>query len=507
MNDGIIIGIDFGTTNTSISQMDYYNGVLMPICLKFEGGNSYIKTLITYISNENYYIGKEARNIQGDNLKSIKRKIVNNEELGFTKYHKNEEDVIGDFLKGIIDNVKLQFRSYIQGVVFGVPIGITDANKKLYLKALVKSEIFKNYDIAKKNTIFVSEPIGAALDYATKLTDDKKILVFDFGGGTLDMIITQTKNIISKNEISEQEILAKTDGLKIGGDDFDEIILKDIVAQKVGVEKLKQNLKINSFADIYKTVEGRNLMDSITYAKEKLSTVKVTNINVQLSTYESINVQVTKEEFENAIGNIIKEISLKIDECLNSANNKSGLKPQDIDIVVMAGGSSLIPKVQDLLCSKFGTSKVKINDDPMTSIARGLALRGHNQQNIKINDIAEHSYGVKVLNDNGMVQIANITEKNQKIEDINSGKYYFEFELTDTAKTNNFFRINICSDKNECGVVRVPFEDKKALMQDSTFKLHFVINSNLGILETKIYDLDREKMVDIPISDNERINL
>jgi molecular chaperone DnaK (HSP70) len=497
----IAIGIDFGTTNTSIAYMSYNNNnnETYPDCFQIKG-RKYAKTLLTYINPDNYYIDEEALNHSYQYpkgfIRSIKRKIAN--DINFTIFDKSSDDIISDYLKVLYKKIEpqLPLESSINRVIMGVPIGFSDKNKNIYLKALSKAGFFDSREEAKIGTVFVSEPIAAVLDYNLTLKENKNVMVFDFGGGTLDMVIMKMDNVIRQNEVHEHDVISKSGNLHLGGDDFDRAILEEIVAEKVGIRKLKRDLKIDSFEDIYIVKDGIELLKAVQIAKEELSSMTLTKLSL-ISGNLNINVEITRQEFEMAIKQYITKISNAIKDCLREANQGKGLSPEDIDVVVLAGGSSLVPIIQETLMSIFGRGKVKVHGDSLTSIARGLAVRGSISDNI--NDIIEHSYGVKSLNINREIYTRDIVSKGLTIDQINGDKYYYEVELVEEAKGKNSFSIIICEDGKEIGKARVPI-NQNSLMDESFYKIFFKVDKNRETLELYIWDQLRDRKVDIPVT-------
>lgn len=501
--DKIMIGIDFGTTNTSIAYMKYdsnWDNYRQENFL-FKS-KSTIKTLITYKDEDTYWIGDDAlarsyRQPKGF-VKSIKRRIIEDEKIYVPYVDKTEVDIVADILSKLKESIEpqLPLDTEIGGVVVGIPIGFSDISKNTYLKALTQSGFFNNIEEASKNTIFVSEPIAAVLDYNISLKDNKNIMVFDFGGGTLDLVIMKMQNISKSNELGKHDVLAKESGLYLGGDDFDKAILEDIVVEKYGARKLKRDLEIASFDEIYEVKDGIELMNAIQIAKEELSRNKIANISVLTPTLE-IDIEITREEFELAIQPYIKKIKKSVEACVEQAK----MSINSIDAVVLAGGSALVPKVQELLHEIFGRNKVRVHGDALTTIARGLALRGYNLEETDYSDILEHSYGIKIGNSQGSgTKISTILNKGQKIDEINESDDYFkEFELTDSAKTKNHFRITVCEDEIEIGTARIPIE--KDLMKNSRFKLIFKIDENLDKLKLEVFDVTRKVNINIPIEE------
>lgn len=498
--DNIKIGIDFGTTNTSVAYMKYNNisSIFSPECFELDNG-VIMRSAITYMDDNNFWIGDDAlRNsykYPNQYIDSLKRQVVNDTLKHKCFGSKVESDILADFFSSVMDRIKLQipYGCVVDGVAIGVPIGFRDRDKELYIQSLIKSGIYEDYGTASRNTMFVSEPIAAVLNYNVSLRDDKRVLVFDFGGGTLDLVIMDMNNIRRSNEISMHDVISKKGKLNLGGNDFDRAILEDIVVEKYGMTNLKKSLGINQLIDILKVQEGIALMNEIRRAKEELSKYEFTTIAFEKGNLK-MNLEVTREEYEYAINSYLKTIENLVDECLSYA----GLTPNDIDIVVLSGGSSLTPAVQKLLFDIFGVHKVKIDPgNTMTCISRGLALRAHDPGANRYNDILEHSYGVIMKDKQGNnTIIRKVLERGMKIKDINDKDYYREFVLIKEAKDKNIFIVKICEDSEEIGKARIKLTDE---MINSKFKLYFTIDENKERLELHIYDLKWKRKVEVPL--------
>lgn len=249
---------------------------------------------------------------------------------------------------------------------------------------------------------FLAEPIAAALSYLAQTASTMNILVFDFGGGTLDF------SIVSRPIGKAPQVIA-TGGLPIGGNTFNEEIMMQHLAQYFGVDAVwgNKNLPMPAFfrqslrrwyeLDQLQTTEIRdflkevarstdqiqyiwNLQDLINYdlghhlfrvieqAKQKLSSETRTDILFARERL-SINTSLTREQFEA----ILQPYLVQIDCALDKLFTESKLKPADIDVVVATGGSSLIPSVQQLLFDKYGKKNVQFHDI-FSGVGTGLAL-------------------------------------------------------------------------------------------------------------------------------------
>lgn len=249
---------------------------------------------------------------------------------------------------------------------------------------------------------FLAEPIAAALSYLAQTASTMNILVFDFGGGTLDF------SIVSR-PVGKGPLVVATGGLPIGGNIFNEEIMMQHLAQYFGVDEVwgtkklpmpaffKQSLRRWYELDQLQTTEVRdflkevarstkhvqyirNLQNLINYdlghhlfgvieeAKQKLSRETQADISFSRKGVDA-STSLTREQFETILGPYL----IQIDRALDTLFTESKLKPADIDVVVATGGSSLIPSVQQLLFDKYGKKNVQFHDI-FSGVGTGLAL-------------------------------------------------------------------------------------------------------------------------------------
>lgn len=252
---------------------------------------------------------------------------------------------------------------------------------------------------------FLAEPIAAALSYLVDVQEKRTVLIFDFGGGTLDF------SLVTKTPGSFPQIVA-TGGLPIGGNTFNEEIMLNFLAEYFGVYEtwgpkqlpvpafLKQSLRkwyeldhlqTPQIRDFLKELERSvsnsqyiiNLQELINYdlgyflfkeieaAKKQLSTADTARIAFSRERL-ALDVQITREQFEA----VLVPYEIQIDRALDELLADASVDPDDIDVVVTTGGSSLIPRVQALLAEKFGKNKVVFHD-VFTGVGAGLALADH----------------------------------------------------------------------------------------------------------------------------------
>lgn len=436
----ISYGIDFGTTNSTVAYVDENNEVTK-LALDPEADNPTVVRSVIYASPDGQFLfGKPAVDaylasvatnketekktiftgnyikIIDDNgrpatvpeiididvfnggrlLQALKTALSSRsiKEINlFGKVYLIEE-IIGMYLKELKSRSDKIVGQDVKSAVFGRPVEYVGGDNKLAIERMSKACEIAGFTDVK----FEYEPVGAAYDYGVNIKEDHKALIFDFGGGTLD---------ISIFKFPEKKVLVNL-GLPIGGDHFNSEIFMSSLSKYFGSEatygssnlslptyifNALQNwyeislLKTKSFSEslnlfryncsdsealdrlesLVKHNLGFSLYEEIERVKKSLS---INNEEKYSFHKENIRIEtlINKKEFEE----IIKYDLLDIKELLFNAISAADLDVNDIDIVATTGGSSLIPSVISLLDSIFGKNKIQ-KSDAFTGVASGLA--------------------------------------------------------------------------------------------------------------------------------------
>lgn len=426
--------IDFGTTNSSIAIRikDEKSRVESTIVFSHEGQPT-IPSLV-YVDNktdenriEDIPVGKNARAVSTNSttgsqrlIREIKIQIDNEKELirpSAMNRSFHTVSLVAAILRKLKERAdeeldKLQIDAH--GVVMGVPVSFSDNSKQMLYRALVLAGFYNNEAEAKRLTEFVSEPIAVAVNYGVKVEDKETIMVFDFGGGTLDVAILQ---LTPKGKYSDtrlpHDVLSKRRET-IGGEYLNKLIYQNIFVThyREELEKYRAQLKIprtmaiddiESVWDILSaTGAGCQLQDQIEDIKIKLSTEP--SWDFQFTGPDGMffpKTMITLTELYDAISETFDIIQNLVETCIEEA----GLKPYDIDDVLLAGGSSLIPCIQDILIEDIGFGdrvrgcmrRKAVPRDVLTSIVRGLSVYGCIEETSNrriVDDIVDLDYGV-----------------------------------------------------------------------------------------------------------------
>lgn len=308
------------------------------------------------------------------------------------------EDVVGMFLREMKSRADTILQEDVRAVVVGRPVTYVGPDNTLAIERMTHALKFAGFTHIE----FEYEPIAASYDYASRVKGSQQALIFDFGGGTLDISIVAIPSLA---------VLANV-GLPIGGDYFNSHIFTHKLSSFLGskttygpnkafmpsylYESLKDWYKatllkherfdvqmdhfaflssdpaaIESLRSLINNNLSFSLYDEIDRAKKYLSGNQVSAIQFHEKNID-IDTIFQKNEFEEYIHSDVLDIQKKIEEALSI----SRLTPDDIDAVSTTGGSSLIPKVTKLLEKMFGMEKI-LRHDAFTSVASGLALKAN----------------------------------------------------------------------------------------------------------------------------------
>lgn len=403
---GLFLGIDFGTTNSVVSIYNFKDGEAQTIPID---GSNIFPTAIQFetdpddeskLSRIFGVQAKEAAIIYPQStILSIKRYLGTDEKLKIVvdenEYMFSPEQITSEilgYLKQKADEYaqeELNIAGEFSGCVITVPANSTDKQKKMTKQAA----ILAGFD--EDNIYLRLEPAAAAISYAVNETRSKKVLVYDFGGGTFDSCILEIKK--KDDEEPTISILSTYGDNDLGGNDVDKMIM-DIIYQEF---KKITNEQIDLFDDTVddgvskrqKKVAMVRLQQVANQAKERLSQSKSTKVVlaplIQEPKIVNINMEITREDFLNhkrvnqlgdkpeifekfkdkSVENIIQLSMECIDKCLEAAN----LKESDIDEVFLVGGTSSIARINEYIVEKFNKPPFKSRISPALSISQGAA--------------------------------------------------------------------------------------------------------------------------------------
>jgi molecular chaperone DnaK len=370
-----VIGIDLGTTNSVVSIME---GGEVKVIANLEG-NRLTPSIVAFTDKGDTLVGDPARRQAVTNptntIYSIKRfmgrrhdEVASEEKLVPYKVVGGASDYVKVNAGGktytppeisamVLRKLKEAAESYlghkVNKAVITVPAYFNDAQRQ----ATKDAGQIAGLEVSR----IINEPTAAALAYGLEKKKDEKICVFDLGGGTFDVSILEVSNELV-------EVLSTNGDTHLGGDDFDEVLIHHIAAQfqkDNGIDLRKDAMAL------------QRLREAAEKAKKELSSLQNSEINLPFITADAsgakhLQMTITRSEFEKMVDHLIERCRTPVESALRDAK----LKPTDIDEVVLVGGSTRVPKVQDFVKKIFqGKEPHKgVNPDEVVSI--GAAIQG-----------------------------------------------------------------------------------------------------------------------------------
>ena len=373
-----IIGIDLGTTNSAVAVMEGGEAVIIP---NAEGART-TPSVVAFTKDGERLVGETAKRqaITNPNrtISSIKREMGTDYTVEIDGKKYTPEEISAMILQKLKSDVEAYLGEAVTEAVITVPAYFTDSQRQ------ATKDAGKIAGLNVKRII--NEPTAAALAYGVdKETDQHKIMVFDLGGGTFDVSILEVGDGVF-------EVLATRGNNKLGGDDFDNKLmnyLADEFMKENGVDLRKDPTSL------------QRLLDAAEKAKKELSTTTTTNINLPFITAINgvpahLNMDVKRAKFEELTSGLVDETMIPVREALNDA----GLSPNEIEKVLLVGGSTRIPAVQEAVKKLIGKEPQK-DINPDECVALGAALQGGvltgEVKDLLLLDVTPLSLGIETL--------------------------------------------------------------------------------------------------------------
>ena len=348
---GKVIGIDLGTTNSCVAVLEGGE----PVVIANAEGNRTTPSVVGFAKNGERLIGETAKRQAITNpdrtISSIKRYMGTDHtvEIDGKKYTPQDISAM------ILSKLKADAESYLGGTVteavITVPAYFTDSQKQ----ATKDAGKIAGLDVKR----IINEPTAASLAYGLDKDEAQhKILVYDLGGGTFDVSILELGDGVF-------EVLATNGNNKLGGDDFDEAVLNylaDTFAKENGIDLRHDKMAL------------QRLKEAAEKAKKELSSAQTTNINLPFITVNQdgplhMNMDLTRAKFDQLTSDLVQ----KTIEPMQKAMNDAGVTNSDISKVILVGGSTRIPAVQEAVKKVTGKEPFKgINPDECVAIGAAI---------------------------------------------------------------------------------------------------------------------------------------
>ncbi|AQQ54163.1 Hsp70 family protein [Planococcus lenghuensis] len=386
-----IIGIDLGTTNSAIA---YLKGEKPEIIPNIEGGRT-TPSVFQMSPNNEMVIGQNAKSsmpgFPDRTITEVKRLMGSDETVMVAGQEYRPETVSAHILKYLKESAEEYLGEAITEAVITVPAYFSDSQRKATQKA---GEI-----AGLKVERIINEPTAAAIAYGLENMDkNQHILVYDLGGGTFDVSVVE----IFEGVV---EVKASAGDNSLGGVDFDNTLADWIIQnfkQQEGIDLLDfgSAVEINQRRAKIK-LEAENI-------KKNLSSQTNVNINIPfIAVYDnapiSVNLNITRDEFEDLIRKMAMKTLTEVDKALEDSN----LNIDEINEVLLVGGSTRIPLIQKLVEEKFG-KKAKKDINPDEAVALGAAVQAgiksgqiDTTKGIMVIDVCPYTLGTEVVKNIG----------------------------------------------------------------------------------------------------------
>ena len=346
-----VIGIDLGTTNSCVAVMEGGEAVVIANA----EGNRTTPSVVAFSKTGERMVGQVAKRQAITNpdrtISSIKREMGSDHKVNIDGKAYTPQEISAMILQKLKSDAEAYLGQPVTEAVITVPAYFTDAQRQ------ATKDAGKIAGLEVKRII--NEPTAAALAYGVDKEQAQKIMVYDLGGGTFDVSILEIDDGVI-------EVLATAGNNRLGGDDFDQCIMKYLVSE------FKRSDGIDLSGD---KVAMQRLKEAAEKAKIELSGVTSSNINLPYITADAtgpkhLDVTLTRAKFNELTGHLVDATMGPVRQAMSDA----GLKPSDLAKVLMVGGSSRIPAVVEAVKNFTGSEPFKgINPDEC--VAMGAALQ------------------------------------------------------------------------------------------------------------------------------------
>ena len=394
-----IIGIDLGTTNSVVSVMEGKEAKVIPN----PEGNRLTPSVVAFTDKGEVLVGEPARRQAVTNptktVYSIKRlmgrrhsevpgeeKMVPYEVIGgpedYVKVRAGDQELTPPEISGkILRKLKESAESYlghkVNKAVITVPAYFNDAQRQ----ATKDAGQIAGLEVAR----IINEPTAAAIAYGLDKKTQEQIVVFDLGGGTFDVSVLEVADGVFR-------VISTNGDTHLGGDDFDEELIHYVA------DEFKKEQGIDLRKD---TMALQRLQEACEKAKKELSSAQSTDINLPFITADAsgpkhLQMNITRATFERLVDKLIERCRGPVMQAMKDAK----LKPEDIDEVVLVGGSTRIPKVQALVKEIFGKDPHKgVNPDEVVAVGAAIqaGVLAGDVQDVLLLDVTPLSLGIETL--------------------------------------------------------------------------------------------------------------
>ena len=373
---GKIIGIDLGTTNSCVAVMEGGN----PNVITNSEGARTTPSVVAFQKDGERIVGQVAKRQAVTNadrtIMSIKRKMGTSEKVTIDGKAYTPQEISAMILTKLKQDAESYLGETVTQAVITVPAYFNDSQRQATKDAgkIAGLEVLR----------IINEPTAAALAYGVSDTG-KKVMVYDLGGGTFDVSILDIDDGVF-------EVLSTNGDTHLGGDDFDQAIINYLL------DEFKKTEGVDLSTD---KMAMQRLKEAAEKSKIELSTTTTSNINLPFITADAtgpkhMDITLTKAKFDELTADLVAR---KL-TCIRNAMNDAGLNASQIDEVLVVGGSSRIPAVQEAVKKEMGKEPNKgINPDECVAVgaARQAGVLGGEETGVLLLDVTPLSLGIETM--------------------------------------------------------------------------------------------------------------
>ena len=372
-----VIGIDLGTTNSCVAVMEGGEAVVIPNA----EGNRTTPSVVAFSKSGERMVGQTAKRQAITNpdrtIASIKREMGSDHRVNIDGKSYTPQEISAMILQKLKSDAEAYLGQPVTEAVITVPAYFNDAQRQ----ATKDAGKIAGLDVKR----IINEPTAAALAYGLDKETDQKIMVYDLGGGTFDVSVLEIGDGVI-------EVLATAGNNRLGGDDFDQCVTNYLV------EEFKKSDGIDLSGD---RVAMQRLKEAAEKAKIELSGVTSTNINLPYITADAtgpkhLDVTLTRAKFNELTAHLVEKTAGPVRQAMSDA----GITASDLTKVLLVGGSSRVPAVQEMVKKLTGKEGFKgINPDEC--VADGAAIQGGvlggDVSGVVLLDVTPLSLGIETL--------------------------------------------------------------------------------------------------------------
>ena len=372
-----VIGIDLGTTNSVVAVMEGGE----PVVIANAEGSRLTPSVVGFSKSGERLVGQVAKRQAISNsdrtISSIKREMGSNYTVAIDDKKYSPQEISAMILQKLKTDAEAYLGEKITQAVITVPAYFSDSQRQ----ATKDAGTIAGLEVLR----IINEPTAASLAYGIDKGDDHTILVFDLGGGTFDVSILELGDGVF-------EVKSTSGNGRLGGDDFDDRVMKWLASE------FKKDSGIDLSGD---RMAMQRLKEAAEKAKIELSSLMSTNVNLPFITADAngpkhLDISVTRAKFDELTADLVESTMGPTRQAMSDAS----LSPKDIDKIILVGGSTRIPAVQDAIKKYFGKEAHKgVNPDECVAVGAAIqagVLAGE-VKDVLLLDVTPLSLGIETL--------------------------------------------------------------------------------------------------------------